>query len=227
MMETQRVSSTLSAIDDATRCLVQIAAAIAGADESTVRRVMESAVGVADASRVDEVILQSYLFAGFPRTLNAARVWRAVSGVSAPEADIEAELSAGSDWVARGEVTCAVVYGESYEMLRENIRALHPALDTWMITDGYGKVLSRPALDLRTRELCIVAACAASGQQRQLHSHLHGALNAGASAEVVEGVFDSLTDLVPDVELGRYRSLLTRVASRRHPPHQDGATRVR
>ena len=226
MMESEGASSTLGVIDDATRCLVQIAAAIAGADESTVRLVMESALNVADPARVDEVILQSYLFAGFPRTLNAARTWRAVSGIAAPVADPDAELRNDSDWVERGEKTCSVVYGESYEMLRENIRALHPALDSWMITDGYGKVLSRPALDLRLRELCIVAACAASGQQRQLHSHLHGALNAGASIDEVENVFVSLSDLIDTEELARYRSLLSHVASRRHPP-RDGGSVVR
>jgi 4-carboxymuconolactone decarboxylase len=155
--------------------------------------------------------------------LNAARIWRAVSGIAAPVADSDAELRNDSDWVERGEETCSVVYGESYEMLRENIRALHPALDSWMITDGYGKVLSRPALDLRSRELCIVAACAASGQQRQLHSHLHGALNAGASVSEVESVLESLSDLIDAEELARYRSLLSRVASRRHPPAAGGS----
>ena len=40
-----------------------------------------------------------------------------------------------------------------------NIKALHPALDTWMIVDGYGKVLGRPQLDLARRELCVIAAC--------------------------------------------------------------------
>jgi 4-carboxymuconolactone decarboxylase len=226
MTEKTAAGTTLLAIDDATRCLVQIAAAIAGAGESVVRLVMERALNVADPAKVDEVILQSYLFAGFPRTLNAARTWRATSGITAPAADPEAELSAGADWVSRGVETCSTVYGESYELLRENIRALHPALDSWMITDGYGKVLSRPGLDLRTRELCIVAACAASGQQRQLHSHLHGALNAGASLAQVESVLESLTDLLDAEELARYRALLGRVASRRHPPH-DGASGVR
>ena len=226
MMESYGASSTLNTIDDATRCLVQIAAAIAGADEATVRLVMESALNRVDPAKVDEVILQSYLFAGFPRTLNAARTWRAVSGIAAPEADTDAELRNDSDWVQRGERTCSVVYGESYEMLRENIRALHPALDSWMITDGYGKVLSRSELDLRTRELCIVAACASSGQQRQLHSHLHGALNAGASIGEVEAALDSLSTLLEAEELARYRSLLSHVASRRHPP-RDGGRGVR
>ena len=205
-------------IDEQTRHLVRIAASIAGADEQTTRIVMEAASGQVLSAAVDEVILQSYLFAGFPRALNAARMWRSVSGIAAPAHDPSAELENGSEWVERGEKTCEIVYGESYGLLRENIRDLHPALDAWMITDGYGKVLSRPDLDLKTRELCIVAACAASGQQRQLHSHLHGALNAGASGEEVSATLDALADLVGDSDLSRYRGLLSRVLARRHPP---------
>jgi len=217
---------TFSPLDDATSHLVRIAAAIAGADEETTRSVMQEAQGKVRPAAVDEVILQSYLFAGFPRTLNAARAWRAVSGEPAPASDVGAELANGSDWVERGERTCRTVYGESYELLRENIRELHPALDSWMITDGYGKVLSRPELNLKTRELCIVAACAATGQQRQLHSHLHGALNSGASPAEVSGTLDSLGTLVDDQNLVRYRALLSRVLAKRHPPAAD-TTHVR
>lgn len=216
-------SMKLSGIGDETRHLVRIAAAIAGAGEQATREVMESAAGAVKPVKVDEVILQSYLFAGFPRALNAARTWRAVSGAAAPRSDASADVKHGERWVVQGEKTCRTVYGESYEMLRDNIRELHPALDAWMITDGYGKVLSRPGLDLRTRELCIVAACAASGQQRQLHSHLHGALNSGASAEEVEGTLDALTDLVDAENLARYRGLLAHVSSRRHPPSGGSA----
>ena len=215
--------NTLTGIDEETLWLVRIAAAIAGSDESTTRTVMDAAVNRADHSKVDEVILQSYLFAGFPRTLNAARTWRAVSESTPPAEDPDADLSRSASWTARGEETCKVIYGESYEMLRRNIRGLHPALDTWMITDGYGKVLSRPGLDLKTRELCIVAACAASGQQRQLHSHLHGALNAGATLNEVEGALSALSSLVQEADLERYEALLSRVASRRHPPRKQSS----
>jgi 4-carboxymuconolactone decarboxylase len=216
----------LTSIDSPTRSLVRIAAAIAGADEETVKAVMEAGLGTVDPAKVDEVILQSYLFAGFPRTLNAARVWRAVSGLDAPAHDAEAEIVNRDVWIARGEETCRTVYGESYELLRENIAKLHPALDSWMIADGYGKVLSRAGLDLRLRELCIVAACAASGQQRQLHSHLHGALNAGATVEEVGEVLGSVESMVRPGDLARYKSLLSHVAARRHPPER-GAQDVR
>jgi 4-carboxymuconolactone decarboxylase len=162
---------------------------------------------------VEEIILQSYLFAGFPRALNAARAWRSVSARPAAAEDAEASVADLDLWRERGEETCEIVYGDSYEKLRQNIRDLHPALDEWMIVDGYGKVLSRPGVDLRTRELCVVAACAVSGQQRQLHSHLHGALNAGSSPGELAAVLDALTDLISRDDLSRYRQLLQKVTA--------------
>lgn len=195
------------------RHLVRIAGAVAGADEATVRSVMNDAVNEVDPRAVDEIILQSYLFAGFPRTLNAARTWRTVSGTSAPEPEPEFADDDVAAWRERGLRTCKVVYGDSYEGLRRNIKKLHPTLDEWMIVDGYGKVLSRPSVDLRTRELCVVAACAVAGQQRQLHSHLHGALNAGARLEEVAAVLDSLDDLISRENLATYQQLLRKVAT--------------
>jgi 4-carboxymuconolactone decarboxylase len=175
------------------------------------RTTMSEAMGEVDPVAVEEIILQSFLFAGFPRVLNAARVWRAVTGRPAPAEDIEGGVDDFDLWRKRGEETCAIIYGESYEKLRQNIRELHPALDDWMIVDGYGRVLSRPGVSLRARELCVVAACATTGQQRQLHSHLRGALNAGASAGEVGAVLDALSDLIARDDLGRYRQLLQKV----------------
>jgi 4-carboxymuconolactone decarboxylase len=205
-----------SSLDADTRLLVRLSAAIAGAGELVTRRVIDEIAGAVAPELVDEVILQSYLFAGFPRTLNAARMWRSASGVPAPPADDTASQGHGADWEKRGEETCALVYGEFYEPLRRNVRQLHPALEGWMITDGYGKVLSRPGLDLKRRELCVVAACAAAGQQRQLHSHLHGALNCGATADDVYATLDAVSDLVGESELARYRTLLARVLAHRN-----------
>ena len=204
---------TVAQLDPGLKHLCRIAGAIAGSPEGQMRATMTDAVDEVDPAAVEEIILQSYLFAGFPRALNAARAWRAVSGRTAPEDDPEAAAKTLSAWRKRGEKTCAIIYGDHYEKLRRNIRALHPALDDWMIVDGYGKVLSRPGVDLRTRELCIVAACAVAGQQRQLHSHLHGALNAGSSAAEVAGVLDALSDLISRDDLSRYRQLLQKVAT--------------
>ncbi len=204
--------TSVAPLEASLRHLVRIAGAIAGSPEGQVRAVMSDALDSVDPIAVEEIILQSYLFAGFPRALNAARAWRAASERPAPVDDPEGLVANLDMWRELGERTCTIVYGDSYERLRENVRQLHPALDEWMIVDGYGKVLSRPGVDLRTRELCVVAACAVAGQQRQLHSHLHGALNAGASPGEVGLVLDALTDLIARDDLSRYRQLLAKVA---------------
>jgi len=204
--------TSVAPLEASLRHLVRIAGAIAGSPEGQVRTVMSDALDSVDPIAVEEIILQSYLFAGFPRALNAARAWRAASERPAPVDDPEAMIANLDMWRELGERTCRIVYGDSYERLRENVRELHPALDEWMIVDGYGKVLSRPGVDLRTRELCIVAACAVAGQQRQLHSHFHGAINAGASETEVGLVLDALSDLIARDDLAKYRQLLQKVA---------------
>jgi 4-carboxymuconolactone decarboxylase len=207
-------------LDLETATLVRLAATVAAADEQEVRRAVSSAAIHVRPEWVEEVILQSYLFAGFPRTLNAMREWRRISARRAPDTDPSERYERAGEWKRDGEATCATVYGPFYEGLRHNIRDLHPALDAWMITEGYGKVLSRPQLDLKRRELCIVAACALSRQDRQLHSHLHGALHAGASEPEVRAALAVVDDLLSADDRDRFSLLFGRVvssAARRQP----------
>jgi len=202
-------------LDEETRAIVRISAAIAAGSEATVRRELEAGARVASPAVIDEVILQSYLFAGFPRMLNGARAWRAINP-AAPAGVTEPSAGDGVErWRSRGEATCRIVYGDSYEKLRDNVRALHPDLDEWMIVDGYGKILGRAGLDLKRRELAVVAACAASGQQRQLHSHLHGALNAGSSDSELSATLAAISDLLPAESAAGYGQLLAKVRASR------------
>ncbi len=189
-------------LDHATVLLVRLSAQLAGGAEADIRVALQAAVPDVNPEWVEEVILQTYLFAGFPRALNGAREWRRLSGRTAPLTD-DGETFDGALWRQRGEVTCETVYGRFYKQLRANIRDLHPALDSWMIVEGYGKVLSRPQLALWRRELCIVAACAIGRQDRQLHSHLHGALHAGASAEQVQATLNAVQDLLSSTDVTR------------------------
>lgn len=207
------MSRSDSELDDATRVLVQLSAAIAASDEATVRYWLTQAARDTSPVHVEELLLQSYLFCGFPRTLNAAREWRRVSQRLAPTSDESDDLLAG-EWRERGEQTCAAVYGAMYEKLRLNVRDLHPALDNWMVVDGYGKVLARPGLDLRRRELCIVAACAAMGQDRQLHSHLRGALNVGVAPGTLDEALDVIAGLIGAERIRSARLLLARIVGK-------------
>lgn len=197
----------LRELDDATQSLVRLSAIVTAGSDADVRAAIAAAGGMIPRVWVEELLLQAYLFAGFPRALNAMREWRR----SVPDAGPDADARSKDEWEADGERTCAAVYGSMYVRLRSNVRELHPRLDEWMITEGYGKVLSRPGLDLPRRELCIVAACAAANQDRQLHSHLHGALNVGVSPEVITESIETIAGILGGDRARAVRLLWARV----------------
>lgn len=182
----ERPSLDPAGLDDPTAALVALAVAVAGGDEGLLAKRSRAALA-ADVPPiwVDELLLQSVLMAGYPRALVAAAVWRRVTGIQAPGTDISFTESQEL-WQRRGEETCRLIYRANYDRLRENVRGLHPALDGWMVREGYGRVLSRPGLDLARRELCTIAQIAVLRSPRQLHSHLRGALHAGAAPAMIE-----------------------------------------
>lgn len=176
-------------LDDATRALVGLAAAIAQGEEPVVRdKVADAIEAMVPPVWVDELLLQSILMTGWPRTLIAAGLWRKAIKAPAVDGDVGLDYTNHEEWTRRGEETLRSVYGDNYAKLRENVKKLHPALDAWMLVEGYGRTLSRTGLDLARREFCVIAQTAVLDTPRQLHSHLRGALNAGASVEQVEAV---------------------------------------
>ena len=189
-------------LDPATAALVRLAAAVAEGDVSELQERLAAAQGAGVSSLwIEELLLQSMLVVGYPLALVAFAVWREIAGPTA-ERGHAAEPLAHEDWQAwadRGAAVCREVYGRAYHKLLLNLRALHPALEDLVLVDAYGKVIGRPGLDLKRRELATVAAIAVLGTAQQLHSHLRGALNTGASAEEVEAVLELVAgDLSPE-----------------------------
>jgi 4-carboxymuconolactone decarboxylase len=190
--------------------LVRLSAAVASGDPTRRREALRVAARAGADGAVEEALLQTYLFLGFPAALTALAEWREVSGTLPTPGDDVVELTS---WSQRGEAVCRTVYGRSYEKLRGNVRRVHPAMDDWMIQEGYGKVLARPGLDLDTRELCIVAVLSVTGWEPQLHSHLRGALHAGCSPARVDEAMETGLELSADPSWPeRARSLWKRVA---------------
>lgn len=201
---------------DARRAQVETAVRVAAATaaggealerelEAAARRCEEEAV---DPVAVEEVLLQAHLFLGFPASLEGLARWRELGMIAAGgEADAP---SPPEERAERGGQLCRRVYGASYEKLRSNVRELHPALDRWMVERGYGEVLSRPGLPIEVRELCVIATLALAARPRQLHAHLRGALNVGATEGEVERAL-SLAEEVAGTAMRGPRELWSRV----------------
>ncbi len=87
---------------------------------------------------------------------------------------------------ARGIATLDIILGGNSEAALEKLTDIAPEMAEWIVHFAYGDVVSRPQLDLRSRELATVAALTALGNaQRQLKAHIRGALNAGCSPQEI------------------------------------------
>ena len=190
------------ALDAQTAALVRVAAAVArGKAPELNARFAAARDARVPGLWIEELLLQSMLVVGYPLALVAFGAWRGVGGPAPVEGDGAEDLAHADweSWAARGAAVCREVYGRAYHKLLVNLRALHPALEDLVLVDAYGKVIGRPGLDLKRRELCTVATTAVLGTAEQLHSHLRGALNTGAAAEEIDAVLGAIDgDLDPE-----------------------------
>jgi len=176
-------------LDPQTLALVRIAVATATGDETKLRdRMVAARAAGVPPQWVDELLLQSFLNVGYPLALVAFGVWRGVAGPVQDGGGEPIAHPAWEQWIKRGVAACGEVYGRTYHKLMLNLRALHPAIEPLVVVDAYGKILGRPGLDSKRRELCTLAAIAIQNAPRQLHAHLRGALNTGSTRDEVDEV---------------------------------------
>jgi 4-carboxymuconolactone decarboxylase len=136
---------------------------------------------------IEELLLQTYLFAGFPRTINAFFTWQAwASRGDHQRGDKRVERRDADDLRRRGEDLCRRVYGDHYDALQIRLKRLHPEIAEWTLVEGYGKVLGRPGPPgPDRRELAAVGTLIALDAGRQLASHLRGAVLVGVPRDIL------------------------------------------
>ena len=89
----------------------------------------------------------------------------------------------------RGIAQLRKMQGGSVHAMLGNIQDLSPDLARLTVEFPYGDVVSRPGLDLRSRQIATVAALTALGNAPvQLRAHIDMALNAGCTREELKEV---------------------------------------
>jgi len=91
----------------------------------------------------------------------------------------------------RGLAILRRIGGEDFDGPVNRLAQVSPDLARFTVEYPYGDVLAREGLDLRVREICVVASLIAQGSvQSQLQFHMNGLLNAGGRTEdLVEILF--------------------------------------
>lgn len=76
--------------------------------------------------------------------------------------------------------------GQAGTRVIESLRDIAPDFARYLIEFPFGDIYSRPGLDLRSREIAVVAALTALGNAApQLKVHIEGALNVGVTREEI------------------------------------------
>ncbi len=160
---------------------------------------LERRVGL---DRIHETILQTFLFAGFPRALHAFETLDDVAAARGLEVQhrtdrVPPRSSSATFFRRRGRELFEEIYRDDTKIVTSRISGFHPEFMDWILEAAYGKVLSRPFLDLKTREILSVCLLAALELPRQLTPHIRGALRAGARAQEVSEAIRQLKILLP------------------------------
>ena len=87
---------------------------------------------------------------------------------------------------SRGWEKLREIDGQAGERVVASLADIAPDFAKYLIEFPFGDIYSRPQLDLKAREIGVVAALTALGNAApQLKVHIHGALNVGCTREEV------------------------------------------
>lgn len=86
----------------------------------------------------------------------------------------------------RGLAKLREIDGEAGERVLDSLSDIAPDFARYLIEFPFGDIYCRPGLDLKSREIAVVAALTATGNAApQLKVHIQGALNVGVSREEI------------------------------------------
>jgi 4-carboxymuconolactone decarboxylase len=104
---------------------------------------------------------------------------------------IQHSASADSDLLARGAKTFEAVFGSSAQAFIDAVEPSAPGFGKLIVEMEFGDIYNRLGLDPKTRELIVIASCAALGATGlgAVRMHIPAALRCGATrAEIVESL---------------------------------------
>jgi len=156
-----------------------------------------------------EVALQAQLFAGFPRAIAGYTALAEEGGLGELK---EGEARLEDDQPQRGAALFERIYSTGADKVRSELAKYHPDLEHFIERHAYGRILSRPGLSPRLRELTIIVSLAALGHERQIASHARGAIRCGAEVHEVEAALVAVEDLLGAKRMQHARRIVERFA---------------
>lgn len=196
--EVKSVENTLS---NQQQAIIPIAAFAATGDLESLNRGLNQ--GLDDGLTINEikaVLVQTYAYAGFPRSLNAlAEFMRVIEQRKSQGSDDQEGKDSqplAQDYNARvqGEQNQTQLVGQP---VTGALFEFSPEIDEYLKTHLFGDIFSRDVLSWQDREIATVSMLAAmTGTESQLNSHVNMSLNIQVSVQQLNQIQQILAEKV-------------------------------
>lgn len=147
-----------------------------------------------------EVIIQMSAYGGFPAAINAVNTTKEVFKernllpLKISESDTKMERKERKTRNQAGLEVLKQTKNQEEDEILSDLEEFIPAMRRFIIEFPYSEIYTREGLDLKTRELCTVAALTALGNcQDQLKVHIEAALNLENTPEEIVEIIMQMT----------------------------------
>jgi alkylhydroperoxidase/carboxymuconolactone decarboxylase family protein YurZ len=166
-------------------------------------------------SEVQEILVQLYAYAGFPRSLNALAALMKVVETRKAAGLQDAEGQAPGHRVPTGDALLVAGTANQTKLSGGPVKGalfdFAPAIDRFLKTHLFGDIFERDNLDWQSRELATVSMLAAlTGVDSQLQAHMRISMNVGLSASQLKQLCEVLANRVDGQAARRAREALER-----------------
>ncbi|WP_417211817.1 carboxymuconolactone decarboxylase family protein [Acinetobacter venetianus] len=183
------------------QAIIPVAAFAATGDLESLNRALNQ--GLDDGLTINEikaVLVQTYAYAGFPRSLNAlAEFMRVIEqrksqGIDDQEGKDSQPLAQDYNARVQGEQNQTQLVGQP---VTGALFEFSPEIDEYLKTHLFGDIFSRDVLSWQDREIATVSMLAAmTGTESQLKSHVNMSLNIQVSVQQLNQIQQILAEKV-------------------------------
>jgi 4-carboxymuconolactone decarboxylase len=211
------VSSKSESLSARQKAIVPIAAFAAAGDLAGLNDALEQGLDAGLAiSDTQEILVQLYAYAGFPRSLNALGELMKVLASRKDRGVTDTPGRAPSRPAPTGEALFAAGAANQTKLSGKPVTGplfdFAPAIGEFLKTHLFGDIFERDNLEWTSREIATVAMLSAlSGAEAQLQAHLRIGMNVGLDANQLRELADVLAERVDGESARRAREALDRL----------------
>ena len=197
-MKSKEVQQVQQSLSQQQLAIIPIAAFAATGDLNNLNQALNAGLNQGlTINEIKSVLVQTYAYAGFPRSLNALGTFmqlleqRKAKGITDTEGRSSQALPEGYQAIVQGTENQTKLVGQP---VQGPLFVFAPEIDEYLKSHLFGDIFSKDVLSWQDRELATVSMLAAmTGTEGQLKSHVQMSLNVGITPQQLQAIQQGLS----------------------------------